>query len=371
MKEHNEPEITANTEESANEPTLFAKVFFDKPRHNLITRWAETLLTPTAKSKIDKLLENSTPKFTDIGDWADDIKSNPPPADPDTKAFFQNDDNRANHSFWHYVNLPLDSQSYAEAAKLKFTRHNDVIQMAKQCIRDLQGTSSPARFSKINALRLISHFVGDIHQPLHIGCGFIDETDKQNPKFVSNPQTIRPNGILQNGFVSDSGGNATKLPGAGKMHGYWDGGLGGEVGKDNVNPLTESVGGSAEAAALNEIEAKLMEDLIQEIKLEKEQGFEPETMEASAADSTTENVQLEDLPELWGNDALKVAKEAYRTFAITERIEKKQSNGKIEVSYLVSWEGKQLYNERCVPLLRNQLKLAIRRLAELLNQIFA
>jgi hypothetical protein len=75
---------------------------------------------------------------------------------------------------------------------------------------------------------------------------------------------------------------------------------------------------------------------------------------------------LTDWPENWANSALASAREAYRGLVISEKVTSSSGN----VSYRVDWEGKAAYNERCGPILQNQMSGAARHLADLLNSIF-
>ncbi len=346
-------EVMMVTEESVNddvgEPTLYGKEFFNIERHNLITGTAARLLSANTNSKVQEILAPINQVFDDLGGWADEIKKAPAsrPDDSETQAFFEDERNRS-HKTWHYVNLPLMSggadgtNAYAEASELGFTRDTDVVQMIRECVSVLQGESD--RFSEINALRLLGHLVGDVHQPLHIGCGFIDDrTDP--PKFVKDPQLIR-----QHNFKSDTGGNKIALPGAGKMHSYWDAGLGGLI--DNIELDAQP---EADLAADDgELKAQLIEKLY---------GIAVQDFAAEPVDGGAEadNIPVSERAEQWANESLLVARKAYETLRIVEET----ASG-----YKVSWEGKTKYNERCAELLRNQMAMGARHLAQMLNAIY-
>ena len=350
--EMDEPEGTAG------EPALYAKEFFDVPRHELITGVAVRLFSPNTAARIQQLLDPIGAVFDDIGGWADNIKRlQTRPDDPETVSFFEDPRNRSHHKTWHYVNLPLGAADYAQAAQSGFTRDDDVVQTIKECVRVLQGASD--RFSKVNALRLIGHLVGDVHQPLHVGCGFIDEREDP-PKFVGDPEIIR-----QNNFESDAGGNAIALPGAGHLHSYWDGGLGGLINSIDLNGPEADAEHAADSpldeASHAGLKARLIEQLYQDIISEASD---------TPADAEADETPAVELAEQWANESLVVARDAYRTFKITERIEKAKPSGQVEVTYKISWEGKTSYNARCAPFLRKQMTSAVRHLAKLLNLIF-
>lgn len=348
-QEANEVGETVKTAETAtndaNEPTLYGKEFFNISRHNLITGTAMRLFSAKTSAKVQEILSPINQVFEDLGGWADEIKTPANrPVDTETNNFFADARNKS-HKTWHYVNLPLGATDYAEAASWGFTRETDVVQMIKECVRVLQGESN--RFSEPNALRLLGHLVGDVHQPLHVGCGFIDDRDNL-PKFVKDPQTIH-----QHNFKSDTGGNKISLPGAGKMHSYWDAGLGGLI---NSIELDEPQNGATELDADFTDESNLKNALIDKLYKIARQNFASKLPDAASDGGNL----VTEWAEQWANDSLAVSVEAYDTLEIVEET----ASG-----YKVKWEGKAAYNDRCAKLLRNQMAHAARHLAEMLNAI--
>lgn len=79
------------------------------------------------------------------------------------------------HSQMHYADLPLQRSRYL----LGFTgtRPDDVVGALRQAILVLQGkptTGQPNFKSPREALLVLAHLVGDIHQPLHVGAAYLD-----------------------------------------------------------------------------------------------------------------------------------------------------------------------------------------------------
>lgn len=123
--------------------------------------------------------------------------------------------NPSHHEF-HYTDVPVfGHEKYGDG---KTGRSDfDIVQMIPFCIRVLKGdepeTNSRA-ITKSIALILLVHYMGDIHQPLHVGAEFFDEG--------GNPS--------DHGF-EDQGGNKLTLftfkngvlKNAGVFHSYWDG----------------------------------------------------------------------------------------------------------------------------------------------------
>ncbi len=71
-----------------------------------------------------------------------------------------------------------------------------------------------------NALRMLVHLVGDLHQPLHVGVGFVNVDDEHNQILIVRD----PVAIKQNDFPHDTGGNDLLISGADSdnLHSFWD-----------------------------------------------------------------------------------------------------------------------------------------------------
>ena len=89
--------------------------------------------------------------MADVANWADFIKSDPTwrKANP-----------------WHYVTIK-DGQTYATSEKAK---EGDVVWAIGNFCSVLGNKKSKAQ-DREEALKFLVHFVGDIHQPLHVGNG--------------------------------------------------------------------------------------------------------------------------------------------------------------------------------------------------------
>src|SRR5262249_38999733 len=123
---------------------------------------------------------------------------------------------------WHFVELPLGAEGYDRVRYPKFTALTDLVQMSQQCIQVLQGSSD--RFSEANALRLLVHLIGDLHQPLHCGCCYLQPVNgPEAAQLVADPEAAAVSDL-----ESDWGGNALMLPigGGVSLHHYWDSDLG-------------------------------------------------------------------------------------------------------------------------------------------------
>src|SRR6185369_1509439 len=76
---------------------------------------------------------------------------------------------------YHYADVAIQRTSYrsGEAG----TSDHDIVAAINAVIAVLQDKPAPAPFhvaDKKEALRLLAHYVGDVHQPLHVGAVYLD-----------------------------------------------------------------------------------------------------------------------------------------------------------------------------------------------------
>lgn len=119
-----------------------------KNGHRAVAEIAESYLKPKTKKAIAKLLHGRSLAF--VANYADDIKSDP---------------SFRKYSPWHYVNIDPEEDEYdADKANPK----GDLVQAIRKCVEILEdddATQDDKRFY----LKLLVHFMGDLHQPLHAG----------------------------------------------------------------------------------------------------------------------------------------------------------------------------------------------------------
>lgn len=120
-----------------------------KTGHRTTGEIAQQYLNRKARKAIAQLLDGETLAL--VSTFADDIKS-----DPQYKAYGPQ----------HYVNIPFDS-TYDEHPK---NEKGDIIQAIDHCIATLKSDTATQE-EKAFQLRMLVHFIGDLHQPLHTGIG--------------------------------------------------------------------------------------------------------------------------------------------------------------------------------------------------------
>jgi hypothetical protein len=118
--------------------------------HRSIGRIAENNLSPKAKKTVQELLGDQS--LADVSTWADEVRSQP--------------EYRATAS-WHFLNVPLGLNHADFQKQVEGMQTANVFSALLKAEHELlyPGTSKE---KKIEALKFIVHFVGDIHQPMHI-----------------------------------------------------------------------------------------------------------------------------------------------------------------------------------------------------------
>jgi hypothetical protein len=115
--------------------------------HRVVGEIAQDYLKPKTKRKLKKLLKKKSMAF--LSTFADEIKS----------------DKKFNKYYsWHYINMPMDS-NYTDSEKNPKGDLYTGIEMCKKVIKDKNSSDA----DKIFHLKMLIHFIGDLHQPLHIG----------------------------------------------------------------------------------------------------------------------------------------------------------------------------------------------------------
>ena len=126
--------------------SLQANAWWEK-EHQIIALIAENNLSKNAKKQIDLLLDGES--LASVSSWADSVKSDP----------------KWSHSKrWHYINFKpnqaIDQHRSVPAG--------DILWALDYFYQELQKSSNSKQVRR-EALMFFVHFVGDIHQPLHVG----------------------------------------------------------------------------------------------------------------------------------------------------------------------------------------------------------
>jgi hypothetical protein len=115
--------------------------------HQLIAFIAEERLTAKAKAGVKDLLGDAALSDAEIVSWADEIRRE-----------------RRETAPWHYVNIPVEADGYDPTRD--GNGGDNVLDAITKHAKVLSDKQAP-REDRIEALKFVVHFVGDLHQPLH------------------------------------------------------------------------------------------------------------------------------------------------------------------------------------------------------------
>lgn len=118
------------------------------------------------------------------------------------------------HKQYHYTDVAIQHNHYEMG--FAGTSDHDVVAAINATIAVLQGQPAPAPFSikdQKEALLMLAHLVGDVHQPLHVGAIYLDSHDHR-----TNPDAA---GHHLDPKTETRGGNSIK-DGSTNLHSEWD-----------------------------------------------------------------------------------------------------------------------------------------------------
>jgi len=113
--------------------------------HRVVARLAEANLNAKARAAVLELLGGP---MADVSTWADEVRPQRRETGP-----------------WHYINIPVDASRTSSTAFCP--KEGCVSGKIDELVKTL--TSSTNREERIEALKFLIHFAGDMHQPLHAG----------------------------------------------------------------------------------------------------------------------------------------------------------------------------------------------------------
>lgn len=125
--------------------------------HALVADIAEARLTPAARKNIQALLGNDN--LASIASWADQVRKDHDEA-----------------TDWHFVDIPKDAAGFSQERdcfrpqdkhkNADIDHHNcavDRIEIFEKALADEKASKA----ERLEALKWVVHFIGDLHQPLH------------------------------------------------------------------------------------------------------------------------------------------------------------------------------------------------------------
>ena len=263
------------------------------------------------------------------------------------------DENSLNpsHHWFHYADVPVqrvEKYKDGEKGRSKF----DVVHMIAYCVDVLQGRipeENDRKITKPIAVILLTHYVGDIHQPLHVGAEYFDKDGN-----IDDPDKDKD-------AVADEGGNTLDLRIAGdppsghlnhtkKLHGFWD--------TDTVNALLPAVPEGANKAEKYAITDPAKDKLAHDMATQEPQNWK-----------LPPGTQPRDAGEVWANEILPIAKEAHDRLEFKGVRPMPQEDRVVAVGEADEKPGaKESYKDWSAEVVREEIHKAGWRLADLLTR---
>ena len=285
-----------------------------------------------------------------------------PQVDADLSAFWKanpptKEDNSPvpSHHWFHYTDVPLvrpEKYEDGDAGRSKW----DIVHMTAYCVDVLRGRipeENERKITKRVAVILLAHFLGDIHQPLHVGAHYFDKDGT-----VVDPAKVKD-------ALVDDGGNTLNLElnddpprGRGmhkrKFHAFWDGetvwgllpNVPEETGKDERKDIID--------AAIN--------GLIRDMAAQEPRNWK-----------MPNDIDPARYAQGWANEILPIAREAHQRLEIKGVAPLADENRVVAAGEILEKPGAPPgeYRKWAVEIVREELQKAGWRLADLLEKSLA
>jgi len=175
--------------------------------HKTIGAMADKLIAGTpAAVHVHDLLGDETLSTASI--WADQVKGRK----DQTSEMLQFKQDNPNHYVFHYTDIPFEEPRYRDDSI--GATNVDVVHAIPACILILEGRAAEqtvlTNVSPRVALRLLVHYIEDLHQPLHAGSGYLNGTNFVDPNGYGKP------------YTGDLGANRLIFGGTNNLHFFWD-----------------------------------------------------------------------------------------------------------------------------------------------------
>lgn len=217
---------------------------------------------------------------------------------------------RGCHNTYHFDDVAIERDHFDR--QFKGTNEHDLVAAITAAIAVLKGASPTGPFSigdKKEALFMLAHFLGDLHQPLHVGAVYLDE----------NGQLVDPDASQQ------------------------------------IDPATETQGGN-----LIRDQHHVLHTEWDAIPTDLGEAATPELLSVARSQAPSQG-NVEDWPAKWASDTIMVSHDAFAgaTFRQTSASH-----------WSVTFDDHEAYLASMDAIKRKQLAKAGARLAELLNAIW-
>ncbi|WP_394790997.1 S1/P1 nuclease [Rhodoferax sp.] len=219
------------------------------------------------------------------------------------------------HKAYHYTDVAYQHAEYL--AGYVGANDHDLVHAINAAIAKLQGRPVPRPFSiasRGEALLLLAHFIGDLHQPLHVGAVYLD----------AQSEPVDPDVPGHSEVFETRGGNSLDAGHGSNLHALWD-----------------------------DIPDKLRADAI------------PASLLQEARALRRSRAAVGRWAQIWASDSVRTSTQVFAGLRFSPDAEQKGSR-----MWTVAFDDEAAYRDRLEQLQLHQLAKAGSRLAQLLNALY-
>jgi hypothetical protein len=294
--------------------------------HETVAAMADQLIAGRrAAVEVRKLLKPGE-TLQSVANWADCAKGYCGELTEELKEFVRRN---PHHARYHYTDVPFQADAYEEGGV--GTSDDDIVHILKQCIAVLKGatdrSANPHGLSPREALLLLVHLLGDIHQPLHVGSAYVNDKNA----FVVPASAAAVDNVL----IFSTAGDNDLIFESKSLHEFWDG--------------------------------RAVEEAVRHANARAPEEFATHLMRASP-DLPIVNGDVTKWPGKWATETLGAAKLAHAGLSIEQREEAQKRSGGTHFLWRVSAPAG--YAQNAATLAAMQLTRAGYRLAAVLEAVW-
>lgn len=324
--------------------------------HRAVGAIADKLLKGSNAEKQLAALLQPGESLESIANWADCVKGTY--CGPQTPEMVNYVNANPKHSEYHYTDVPFQLDHYHDGAV--GTAEVDIVQTLKQAIAVLRGQdnekTNPHRFTKRQALMIVTHMTGDIHQPLHVGAAFVGKDGKfVVPKSHHDVDTVA---------IFDSRGGNNLLLDDTKLEAL---ALANSIPPGEPKPERPGVPKNLTKPFHSYWDSTTVDYAFRRIRTRTPEQFAQAAIDSKPAVAKAKG-DVSTWPYQWADDALAVSKLAYAD--VTVGAMSQQTSKKGETYYTWSLEVPQNYPVPSSAIAKTQLIKGGYQLAELLKAIW-
>ena len=263
-----------------------------------------------------------------------------------------NDDAHPSHHAFHYTDVPLEgNEKYADGKEGR--SQWDIVHMINYCCRVLSGAEpeqNPRAITKPVAVILLAHYLGDLHQPLHVGAEYFDNGRPANPD--TDPRALPDEGgnTLMLALSGPATGDAEFSRRRPRLHSFWD--------SNAVKLLLTQVADEIKRDNPGQSPDVPFPEFVHQLAKQDPPNWRP-----------APTLPLKDWAEAWANEILPVAREAHDRLTFMQMTTRNDRGKQVAAGVAMEKAGQRpSYADWAAGVVRIEIQKAGCRLALVLDQ---